>query len=152
MKHKLASTLYVLTALVTMGIGIRYVFASSIMPYHIEAMGAETWMDLTNGQQTMTLGFMKSAAAGFIASAISVLFLVAIPFRKKEGWSNIAIVLIILSNLGIVMSQIINISINTSARPPVVPFLIMSGLTVIGGALGHFAIVDHHNKGLKEVQ
>ena len=57
---KIAFGGYLIIAIAAVASGLRYLFASQIMPYHLAAMGS-TWENLSSGAQVMTLNFMQSA-------------------------------------------------------------------------------------------
>lgn len=139
-KRRMVFTGYFIIALFLAGNGIVYLLADRIMPYHLAAMGT-TWDAMTAGMQVMTLSFMKSAATGFLSTAAAIIFLLLIPFRRKENWANWALLIISLNELCLLISRIAEIRAKTTARPPILPFLILAG-----DALVCFAILQSSTK------
>ena len=128
---KIAFGCYLLVALVVAGIGIRYLLASQIMPYHAAAMDS-TWENLAPGVQSMSLNFMKSAGIGFLSTAIAVFMLLLFPFRKDELWARWALVTVSLTELILITFRVVDVRMNTAAEPPLVPFIVLIGLAVMG--------------------
>ena len=127
---KIAFGGYLCVALVVTAVGIRYLFASQIMPYHLTAMGS-TWEHLSPGAQVMTLNFMKSAGAGFVTTGIAICFLLFFPFRKGERWSTWAILAVSLNEFTLIILRIFNVRMNTPAHPPIAPFIVLFCLAVL---------------------
>ncbi len=125
-RNKIAFSGYLLIALALLAVGIRYTIAGQIMPYHVEAIGT-AWENLNPGTQVMTLNFMKSAAAGFITTAIAILFLLMFPFRKGEGWSKWALLSIVLAEEILIGFYTYNVKTLTPADPPLIaPFIVIA--------------------------
>lgn len=121
---------FLIIAIFLAGNGILYLLSSEIMPYHQIAMGM-SWEEMSIGTQIMSLSFMKSAATGFLAVSIAMLFILFIPFRKKEKWSIWALFIISSVELGIVLSRIVTIRINTLANPPMIPNIVLLIISII---------------------
>ena len=142
---KISFVCYLLIVAALAYTGIRYLLASEIMSYHLAAMGS-SWDDLSPGAKVMTLCFMKSAAAGFVASSISVLFLLMFPFRKGERWAIWAIPAVVLSELIIVIACQYYIIINTPGRPDI----ISTGALAVIAALSFILSMWGIRKGVSE--
>lgn len=120
-----------LILLLELVIAVRFLSAAQIMDYHQVAMGSK-WEALTPGVQVMTLNFMRSAGVGFLLAGIAILFILIFPFRKSESWSKWALLSIGLTQ-AVIMGLIINsVGGNTPAEPPLAPFIISGGLSIIG--------------------
>lgn len=102
------------------------------MQYHVAAMEVSTWDNLPSGVQIMSLNFMKAAGAGFLTAAIAVLFFLFIPFRKGEPWAKWALLAVSLNEMGLVLVRVLNVRLNTPAEPPLVPFIALIGIAVLG--------------------
>jgi hypothetical protein len=118
---------YSLVTLTWLVFGITYLRASKIMPYHLEAMGS-SWEALSSGMRTMSVDFMKSAATGFITSAIAVIFLLIFAFRLNLRWSVWALGAISLFELTTILLIMNHVKRNTKAK---VPMQLQIGLSVI---------------------
>lgn len=101
------------------GNGILYLLADKIMPYHCKAMG-KPWEELPDGAKTMSICFMKSAAAGMLSSGAAIVLLLVFPFRAGELWSDIAVSLTALLEHGIVFTRIMKVRSDTNGNPPIV--------------------------------
>ncbi len=123
---------YSLVAVAALSFGIRYLLASQVMSYHLVAMGNSSWEGMSLGMQTMTLNFMKSAAAGFVTCAIAIFFLIVFPFRKDESWSRWALLLVSISELSIVTYCTYQVKTLTPANPPLTASLILIGICIFG--------------------
>ena len=97
--------------------GIVYLFRTQIMSYHQQAMEMD-WSDMPKGMQIMVLSFMKSAAAGMIATCIAMMAVLYIPFRQRELWSIITLGIIALCELGLITSRVYLVRYHTKGKPP----------------------------------
>ena len=140
---KMAFAGYLVVALAFAVLGVWYLLSTQIMPYHLAAMGS-SWENLSPGMQNMSLNFMKSAAAGFLTTSIAMLFLLFIPFRKGEAWSSWALLTISMNEFLIIISRMIDVTINTSGKPFLTPFIIIGIIAVISFLLS--SGMDKKNK------
>lgn len=120
---------FLIIAVILGGIGIAYVLAKQIMPYHLTAMES-SWDDLSPGKQIMSLSFMQCAGGGFLTTSIAIIFLLLFPFKNGEIWSYWALLIISLNELCIVASRVATVRKNTSARPPVLLFIILIAISL----------------------
>jgi hypothetical protein len=89
-KTKIAFVCYLLAILVHVGVGVRYLLAAEIMPYHQQVTGAD-WADLAPGVQAMLLTFINGAGRNFLVTAGFLSVLLLVPFRHGDRWSRWAI-------------------------------------------------------------
>ncbi len=82
-----------MNALAMLAIGWAYQFSHEFMPYHAEVIGTQ-WIDLTDVQQILYIGMMRTEAAGFLATSTALLILLFIPFRQEQPWSISAMTVI----------------------------------------------------------
>ena len=75
------------------GVGVVYLAATEIMPYHRQILGVP-WSDLPPGGQLLILVFMKGTGWVGISTAVSMAILLLVPFRRHEPWSRWAILLV----------------------------------------------------------
>ena len=88
-RHRVAALLYAVTALVSLALGVIYLFRDSFMPYHAAALG-RGWEALDPATQTLLKALMEVAAGGWLALGALVLLLVAFPIARGERWARLA--------------------------------------------------------------
>lgn len=120
---------YWITAATGLVLGVIYSLSTKIMPYHLQAMDS-SWEGLSTGAQWMTLNFMRSAGAGFVATSIAAMFILVKPFRRSELWSYIAIFIVTVSKIGLVFARSVSVAMHTNGEPPLAPLLTL--LIIIG--------------------
>ena len=89
-RNKLSLICVGLIAIVEAVIGIVYLTASEVMPYHKEVLGVE-WEQLETGVQTMLIAFINAYGSGHFAVGIALGALVFIPMRQGHGWARWAV-------------------------------------------------------------
>lgn len=95
MKYRFAIAVF-LNLLVVVGellMGIYYLLASEITPYHKQVIDVD-WNDLTLRCQDLILTLMKGTGLAGIVIAVSIGILLAVPFGRRENWSRWAILAI----------------------------------------------------------
>ena len=92
-KIKLALFCFSFNAVGLFLFGLIYTFSSELLPFHLAAIST-SWDELPPVFQVLYLGMMKTEGAGFLSSAVAIVFLLAIPFRRGERWSAWAILAI----------------------------------------------------------
>ena len=95
LRRKIAATLYVVNALVSIVLGGTYLLRSSFMPYHAEALG-RSWAEVDPALQTLLGALMDVAGAGWIGIGVATLALVAVPMRRDEQWGRLLIPVLFL--------------------------------------------------------
>lgn len=88
-------TCYGIPAIVSVILGLIYLFSSEFMPYHSEALGQE-WKALSTHLQTLLLALMDVAGGGWLGFALAIGFLLAWPFRQGQTWARYLIPMLIL--------------------------------------------------------
>lgn len=116
-RDKVAFIIYLLSCLTVLGFGLVYVFCSTIMPYHQEAIKIN-WEQLSPGIQILLQGLIKIAAAGMFVTGIIGMVLLFIPFKRGESWARWALPLVgLLWNIpGLYVSS--SIALKTHASTP----------------------------------
>lgn len=120
---------YTLVAIATLIFGIRFTLSSTLMPYHLDALGT-TWDALDANSRVLMLNFMKSYAAGFITTAIAMLIILYIPFLKGDLWAYIAVFAIAMVELSNILFRTLSVQKNTPANPPAAGLVIMLAVVV----------------------
>jgi hypothetical protein len=125
---------YLLAALGSIGFGLVYLFRSSFMPYHRDALSTP-WENLEKPFQALLFGLIKVAGGGFLVSGLSVVFMTLFPFRTGEVWARFAIPIVGLSMAFPALYATVHVRRHTSASPPVATTLITIALLLLGFAL-----------------
>ena len=142
--HKLAYFGYLLVALASLALGVRYSLSNRLMPYQLEALKA-TMDSLEPGYRILLMNFMKSYAAGWIIAGISMLFLLHFPFRNFEYWSYWAIAIIAITEAGIIAFRTYMVKVNTEGTPPLTGILIMLVLVIISFVFSLMSLKTSNN-------
>ncbi len=132
--NRIALVCYLLLAAAAAFMGVRYIFADQIMPYHLEAVGL-SWPDLPAGFQIMMLGLMKGVGLGMLVLGLATGFLALVPFRRGEGWSRWAIALITVTYSAVMLYLVWTIRSNTPASPPLTLNIILLVVALTGFVL-----------------
>ncbi|MDY6824815.1 MAG: hypothetical protein SWH68_13610 [Thermodesulfobacteriota bacterium] len=90
MKEKIAYLIYLINALAWIGFGFVYLFCSTLMPYHRQAIGMD-FEDLSAGVQVLLQALINMTAAGFFVAGLACLILLVIPFKNGARWAHRAI-------------------------------------------------------------
>jgi hypothetical protein len=117
LKKKIAFYCYFSVAIFAVGMSLVYILSPQIMPYHLEVVGMP-WEKITPGFQLMLLTFMKVGGAIALASSLSFIFMLWIPFRRGERWALWAIPISQFPSLIGLNYGPFNIALRTSAHPP----------------------------------
>ena len=89
-RNKISMICVGLIAIVEVVLGIVYLTASEVMPYHKEGLGVE-WGQLEPGVRTMLVAFINAYGSGHLAVGIALGVLVLIPMREGHGWARWAV-------------------------------------------------------------
>jgi len=109
---------YASVALVMLIMGSTFLTTTEFFPYHAAASGLE-WGDLAPGLQSVILALLRVGGAGWLAGAIALIVLLAVPFaRRDEAWSYVAIPVISLTFWGITLATTLRVAMTTPATPP----------------------------------
>lgn len=83
---KVAVACYALSAAIGLFMAVRYWTADQFMPYHAIVSGS-SWESLRPGVQRLVLGTLKAVSAGFLATSVTSLMLIA-PAVRGEAWAR----------------------------------------------------------------
>ncbi len=107
------------------------------MPYAAEGLGCQ-WKDLQPGLQLLMLGSIKSTGGGFLATGISMAFMLFFPFRSGESWARYAITAVgLLMTIPVLFSSY-QFRKKTPGKPPVEVLAGQVGLILVGFVLSLF--------------
>lgn len=130
-QRKIAFCCYLAVSLLLFGFGFRYYFCNELMPYHLAGLGVP-WETLPETVRFMFVEFMHGVGAGFMTTALAMLALLIVPFRRGECWVNWVlpgIAFTVLISLAVMLCNIVN---STPANPPIA--LIWASMGVVGFA------------------
>ena len=113
----IATVLNWLVAAVMFGTGVHYLASTEVMPYHKEVIGVP-WAELTPGCRTLILTLMKGTGMVGVTAGVSLALLLAIPFRRHEGWSRWAILVIGATVLVPMFLGAVRLRVETGAASP----------------------------------
>ena len=116
-KMKIAFACYMLVALISVLIGLRYFFSSEIMQYHQEVIGM-SWADVQPRFQKMFLAFMNGAGLSLFTQGLALIILLFIPFRRGEIWARWAIPALILPSFSFLQYVTVYLKSTTQASTP----------------------------------
>lgn len=129
-----AAGLYLIAAAVSVVLGAIYLFSSSFMPYHGDALQMD-WAAVAAPLQTLILALMDVAGGGWLAVALATAVLVAIPFRRGEAWARFALPAILLAFYVPTFWATVLVTLHTPAHAPWYGNLAAIACAVIGFAL-----------------
>lgn len=115
--NKIATVLFWLNALILLIIGLAFVSASSFFPFHSDVI-QKAWSELEPSTQTLYLGMMRTEGAGYLASAVAIALLLAIPFQRGEIWSVWAITAVGITEHIPTLLANLHVARTTPASPP----------------------------------
>lgn len=92
-RFAVASLLAWAVAAAMFGVGIRYLVAEGLMPYHLEVLDVP-FSSLTPHCQMLLLTLMKGTGMVGVMAGVSLAVLLAVPFRRREPWARYAVLLI----------------------------------------------------------
>jgi hypothetical protein len=116
--------------------GLLYTIRDSYFSYHAAATTI-AWQDLEPGVQVLFLAMLNGAGSLMLLTALSLILLLIIPFRRGEQWCFWAIPLIGVSAILTTIRAAVLVDINTPANPPWLWLLIVIGLFISGLLLSY---------------
>ena len=116
--------------------GLVYTMSQSYLPYHAVAT-SYAWHELTPGVQVLFQAMLNGAGSLMLLISITLILLLAIPFRQNERWCLWAIPLIGISAMLITIRSAVLVDLNTPANPPWLGLLIIIGLFISGWILSY---------------
>lgn len=140
LRNRLAFLCLVIPALAEVGLGVVYLTASKVMPYHEQAMGV-SWSQLTPGERALLVTFVRGYGSTHLAVGISMLVLLWMLFRHGHRWARWALLAVGLPVLGATAYLSARLAAATNADTPwpgacVLLFLFVAGLALAVPAAG----------------
>ncbi len=125
---------YLIVILVALSFAGIYLLRPQFMPYHAVAVGT-SWSEVPPRTQTLFLALMRVGGGGWLAVAVGMAILLAIPFRRNEPWARWALPLTGLSAAVPTLYATLLVKARTPASPPVAGAAAAIVLLVLGFAL-----------------
>lgn len=117
LRKRLAVASYGITALVSLILGSIYIFRSSFMPYHADAV-SKSWAEVEAANQTLISALMTVAGGGWFAVGVVIVVLLAFPFRNDREWAIYALPALILIFYIPNLWATLSVLQSTPAKPP----------------------------------
>lgn len=130
-RKQIAFGCYLVAIIIIASISPYYLFTPHLLPFHEQAIGV-AWSDLTPGFQSQFLSLMKVAGGGYLTTALSLVVLLFIPFRRGENWARWAITGIGIPAILIINYAGLTLILNTPARPPIIWGPVVTILLIAG--------------------
>src|SRR5262249_32955139 len=134
LRNKLAVVCILLPALVEFVVGVIYLRAPEIMPYHKEVLGV-AWSQLDPGIRTMLVAFVNVYGAMHVAVAIALGTLVLVPLRLGQPWARWGIFAVGVPAFGSAAFVAARLAFTTGAHTPWQMGLVLLVMFLIGVAL-----------------
>jgi len=116
--------------------GLVYAVRDSYMPYHAAAT-TYAWHELEPGVQILFQAMLNGAGSLMLLTALILILLLIIPFRRNERWSLWAIPLIGITAMLVTIRAAILVDLNTAANPPWLWLLLVITLFTSGLLLSY---------------
>lgn len=94
-----------------------YLFRSEFMPYHAVAVGLP-WADVDAGMKVLIIALMRVSGGGWLATALSITFLLIARIKLQKIWLGLALVLVGLGGLVPTLYATLYVRANSPADPP----------------------------------
>lgn len=107
-----------------------YLFRPEFMPYHEVAIG-KPWNEMNEEYRVLIIALMRVSGGGWLATAVGMLLLLLIPFRKGRYWAYFGIPTIGLAALVPTFLATIIVKTRSAAVPPYILAAILIGLLII---------------------
>jgi hypothetical protein len=134
LRNKLAAICILLPTLTAFVVGIVYLRAPEIMPYHKEVLGVD-WLQLQPGVRTMLVAFINVYGAMHVAVSIALGTLVLVPLRRDQQWARWGILAVGLPAIGSAAYTAVRLAFTTGAHTPWRLALVLFAMLLVGVAL-----------------
>lgn len=86
-------------SLAELGLGVVYVTASKVMPYHQEALGAD-WTEFAPGIRALLITLVNGYGSAHFSVGVALSILLFVPLRQGHAWARWAILAVGFPVLG----------------------------------------------------
>ena len=128
---KVAFGCHLATALLLFIFGLVYLFRPEFMPYHADAVASE-WSGVERPYQVLFLALMRATGGAWLATAVAMLILLWIPFRRGDKWVRWTIPTIGLILSGPAFYATTYVRQHTPGNPPWIAVVIGLLLSAVG--------------------
>ena len=111
--------------------GSVYSLINEFMPYHADAVGMP-WQQLNPGIQLLLLACINGAGGLMVIIGVLLLLILRYSFAKGELWSFIAIPVTGFTTMAHGLAAALPIDQQTPAEPPLIIFVIVASLFIMG--------------------
>lgn len=117
LRKRSAGIVYGFTALVSLVLGAVYIFKTSFMPYHAEAV-SKSWAEVETANRVLISALMDVSGGGWFTVGVVIVVLLVFPFRNDERWAVYALPAVILIFYIPNLWATLSVLRNTPAHPP----------------------------------
>jgi len=117
-KVKVAYALNILIIILAFSFGLRYVFASGLLGYQLEALGLAGWTDVIPEYRHMLITFLRVAGIGMSTASVGMSIVLFCAFRKGENWARWGFAGIFFAHFIPLMANMAYLKIMTESNPP----------------------------------
>lgn len=114
---KLACTAHLGVAVVWAVVGLVYLTRSEFLSFHADAVG-RAWGGVEPAFQVLILALMRALGGAWLAVAVAIAILLAIPFRRGERWARWAIPAVGLTSSSAALWATTFVARHSPAQPP----------------------------------
>jgi hypothetical protein len=133
-RERAAAACYLLPAVLLVAFGLRYSVASEFMPYH-EAGMQRSWQELPPHERGVMLAALRGGGGGFLFGGVTILVLLAVPFRRGEAWAYRALPALVGLSGALALHTALTLTLLTPASAPWPAAVATIGLALAGFAL-----------------
>lgn len=126
---KVAVACYALSGAIGLFMAVRYWTADQLMPYHAIVSGS-SWESLGPGIQRFSLSMLKAVSAGYLATSVTGLMLIA-PVARGEVWARWTALAAACALLIPLLYTTISLRASTGAPMPVGPAAAALALAIV---------------------
>ena len=124
-------SLYMVTTIAVLLIGVVYAFWKTIMPYHIDALETP-WEDIDPRVQILLKALLNGGGYFGLSTGVAMLLILMIPFRAGELWAGYAVGVIGLIGALPLGMIVYGVKKHTAGNPPFFVMVIINLLLALG--------------------
>jgi hypothetical protein len=134
LRNRVAFVCIAIPALVELGLGVTYFFASEVMSYHKEALEVG-WRQLEPGVRILLITFLNGYGSTHFAVGIALSALLLFPLRRGQAWGRWAVLAIGFPVLGATAYLSARLAAVTESNVPWQGAVILLLIFLVGVAL-----------------
>lgn len=104
--------------------GLRYILASGLLGYQLDAMGLASWTEVVPEYRRMLITFLRVAGVGMSTASVGMTVVLFCAFRRGENWSRWGVAGIFFAHYVPLMVNMAYLKTMTAANPPYLPNII----------------------------